>query len=126
MNTGQTLVMPFRELLVFSTNLDPYKLADDAFYRRIQIKVAVKSPDEESFRVIFLRICDQLKIPFNEAAYQHLLNAWYGKTMREMQAVHPRDILKIVVALCQYEGIPLQMTSDLIDEACKSYFVGSG
>ncbi len=126
LNTGQTLVMPFRELLVFSTNLDPYKLADDAFYRRIQIKVAVKSPDEESFRVIFLRICDQLKIPFNEAAYQHLLNAWYGKTMREMQAVHPRDILKIVVALCQYEGIPLQMTPDLIDEACKSYFVGSG
>ncbi len=123
LRTGQTIVVPFRQLIVFSTNLDPYKLADDAFYRRIQIKVAVFSPDEERYRQIFLMVSKQIGIPFDEGAYQHLLEKWYRGPGRELQAVHPRDLLKIVEALCGYEEIPLQMTPRLVDEACASYFV---
>ncbi len=125
LHTGQTVVVPFRELLVFSTNLDPYQLADDAFYRRIQIKVAVNSPNLEMYHNIFERICEQNHLPFDEAAFNYLIEHWYVKNNRPMQAVHPRDLIKIVSALCNYEGIPLQLTPDLIDEACKSYFVGN-
>jgi predicted ATPase with chaperone activity len=123
LRTGQTIVVPFRTLIVFSTNLDPYKLADDAFYRRIQMKVGVFSPNEERYREIFLMVCDETGIPFDELSFNHLLDKWYRQTGRALQSVHPRDIIKIVQALCHYENSQARMTPELIDEACFSYFV---
>ena len=79
--------------------------------------------DAERFRKIYERVCEQSGIPFDLAAYQHLVEKWYLKAERDFQAVHPRDILKIVQALCDYEKIPLQTRPDLMDEACESYFV---
>jgi len=126
LRSGQTIVVPFRSLIIFSTNLDPYELADDAFYRRIQMKVGVFSPNEERFRQIFLKVCDQLGMPFDEPSYLYLLDKWYQQPGRLFQAVHPRDLLNIVQALCLYEGVPLELNTERIDEACHSYFVTKG
>ncbi len=121
--SGQTILVPFKLLLVFSTNLDPYELMDDAFLRRIQIKVELSSPDEKMFAQIFLLECKNHNIPFNKEAFVYLLNKWYKQSNRMMQAVHPRDLLRTIKAICDYEGIQAQMTPELLDEACKSYFV---
>jgi predicted ATPase with chaperone activity len=123
LQSGQTIVVPFRPLIVFSTNLDPNQLVDDAFLRRIQMKVGVFSPDEKLFFQIFVSTAKELGIPFNKDAFLHFLDSYYRQTGRKMQAVHPRDILRIVMALCQYDGSPLRLTPELIDEACQSYFV---
>jgi predicted ATPase with chaperone activity len=123
LNTGQTIVIPFKSLIVFSTNLDPAQLVDDAFLRRIQIKVEVAAPDEKLFFQIFATQCKQLNIPFNKDAFLYLLQTWYRQTGRPLQAVHPRDLLKAIVGLCEYLNIPLQLNPELIDEACRSYFV---
>ncbi len=123
LRTGQTLEMPFRQLLVFSTNLDPEQLVDDAFLRRIQMKVNVEGPDERKFFQIFNIMCQSLGVPFDRDAFVHLVNEWYRKTGRKMQSVHPRDLLKIVVALCEYEGRTPHLSPQLIDEACQNYFV---
>jgi predicted ATPase with chaperone activity len=123
LRTGQTIVVPFRELIVFSTNLDPYRLADDAFYRRIQVKVGVFSPSVDNFEQIFRIICNQLGFEFDDLSFKHLVKKWYRDLGRDFQAVHPRDILRIVHALCIYENRSLQLSTDLIDEACLSYFV---
>lgn len=123
LNSGQTLVVPFRQLIVFCTNLDPNALVDDAFLRRIQIKVGVTSPDEKLYFQIFVMMCKQLNIPFNKDAFLYLLQAWYKQQGRVLQAVHPRDILKTILALCEYEGSTPRLSPDLIDEACNSYFV---
>ena len=123
LRSGQTIVVPFRALLVFSTNLDPFKLADESFYRRIQMKVGVFSPDETRYHQIFLAVCQQTGIPYDETSYQHLLEKWYQNTNRPLQAVHPRDLLKIVHALCGYDDQSVHLTPTLIDEACKNYFV---
>jgi predicted ATPase with chaperone activity len=123
LNTGQTVVTPFRMLIVFSTNLDPHELVDDAFLRRIQIKVQVSGPDDKLFYQIFGRVCKQFNIPFDRDVFLYLLQNWYRNTGRQMQAVHPRDILRTVLALCEYEGISPRLTPDLIDQACRSYFV---
>jgi predicted ATPase with chaperone activity len=121
--SGQTIVVPFRMLIVFSTNLDPNELVDDAFLRRIQIKVEVAAPDEKLFFQIFMILCKQFNIPFDKDAFLYLLQNWYRQTGRPLQAVHPRDILRTLQALCDYEGIQPKLTPDLIDDACKSYFV---
>jgi predicted ATPase with chaperone activity len=123
LGTGQMIVVPFKVFIVFSTNLHPYELADDAFYRRIQMKIGVFSPDEDLYRQIFLQVCGEFGVTFDEKAYQHLLEKWYHMNNRPFQAVHPRDIVKIVRSLCLYEKVPTVLTSELIDEACSSYFV---
>ena len=123
LNSGQTIVVPFRQLIVFSTNLDPKDLVDDAFLRRIQMKVEVASPDEKLFYQIFTMVCKQFNIPFEREAFLYLLQAWYRQTGRRMQSVHPRDLLRTIVALCEYEEKPARLTPELIDEACRSYFV---
>lgn len=123
LQSGQSLEVPFQQLIVFSTNLDPNDLVDDAFLRRIQMKVLVGSPDEKLFFQIFMAVCKAYKVPFDKQSFIHLLQKWYRETGRVLQSVHPRDIVKIVIALCDYEGIPPRMTPALVDEACFSYFV---
>ncbi|RMF44582.1 MAG: ATP-binding protein [Anaerolineae bacterium] len=123
MRNGQTIVVPFRQLIVFSTNLDPNDLVDDAFLRRIHIKVKVEGPDQRRFFQIFVVMCKQMGVPFDKQAFLHLLQEWYIKPKRVMQAVHPRDILKTLTAICAYEGTQPRMTPQLIDEACRNYFV---
>jgi len=123
LQTGQSIVIPFRQLIIFSTNLDPHTLADEAFYRRIQIKVNIAGPDLERYYEIFIRMCKDLKIPFDQASFDYLTQTWYKSQDRDYQAVHPRDLIKIATALCEYQGMPLHLTPELMDEACKSYFV---
>jgi len=123
LQSGQTIVVPFRQLTVFSTNLEPRQLVDDAFLRRIHIKISVNAPDERLFFQIFATVAKQLNIPFNKDTFLHLLQHWYRETGRNYQAVHPRDLLRIAVALSEYENSLLRLTPDLIDEACRSYFV---
>jgi predicted ATPase with chaperone activity len=123
LKTGQTVNVPFRQLIVFCTNLDPYQLADDSFYRRIQMKVNVESPNLERYKEIFMMACEMFRISYDQASFDHLIQKWYRSQTRELQAVHPRDLLRISRALCEYESIAPQLTPDLIDEACLSYFV---
>lgn len=123
LQSGQTLQVPFRQLIVFSTNLDPGQLVDGAFMRRIQMKVEVGGPSEKLFYQIFMVMCDIYKIPFDKKGFVHLLQKWYRVPNRIMQAVHPRDILKTIMAIADYEGVAPELTTDLIDEACASYFV---
>lgn len=125
LRTGQTLQVPFRQLIVFSTNLDPNQLVDGAFLRRIQMKVEVESPDERMFFQIFARMSQVMNVPMEKEGFLHLIQRWYRETGRELQAVHPRDILKIIVAMAEYEGIQPRMTPQMIDDACKAYFVQS-
>jgi predicted ATPase with chaperone activity len=123
LSSGQTFEIPFRQLIVFSTNLDPADLVDDAFLRRIQIKVEVARPDEKMFYQIFLRMCKQLNLKFNRDVFVHLIENWFRKPARPMQSVHPRDILNGLISICDYEGTPPVLSSELVDEACRSYFV---
>jgi predicted ATPase with chaperone activity len=121
--SGQTIIVPFRMLTVFSTNLNPHELVDDAFLRRIQIKVEVGPPDDKLFFQIFVMMCKFYNLSFDKDVFLYLLQNWYHQNGRSLQAVHPRDLLRNVIALCEYEGIPSRLTNDLIDEACRNYFV---
>lgn len=123
LRTGQTLVIPFRSLIIFCTNLDPYHLADEAFFRRIQMKVGIFNPDEATYKRIFQHVCQQFNIIFDVTSYDHLIDKWYREDTRPLQAVHPRDILSIVNAICYYDKSLIRITPDLLDQACEIYFL---
>jgi hypothetical protein len=84
----------FRQLIIFSTNLAACKLADEAFYRRIQIKVNVHSPNLERYHNIFVKMSKEIGIPFDETCFDCLFKTWYESQDRDFQAVHPRDYLR--------------------------------
>jgi hypothetical protein len=87
------------------------------------MKVEVGGPDEKLFYQIFMSVCKYYNVPFDKKSFVHLLQKHYRNKNRVMQAVHPRDILKVIMAICDYEGVPVQITPELIDEACDCYFV---
>ena len=123
LRTGQTMVIPFRALIIFCTNLDPYNLADESFFRRIQMKVGIFNPNDAEFKRIFIKVCQQMEIYFDDASYVHLIEKWYRNDNRQFQAVHPRDLLTIIRAVCNYDDREIHLTQELIDEACEIYFV---
>jgi predicted ATPase with chaperone activity len=123
LRTGQTIVIPFRALIIFCTNLDPFNLADEAFFRRIQMKVGIFNPDEPTYKRIFQRACQQLGIYFDEVSFDHLIQKWYRDDNRQFQGVHPRDLLIIIRALCNYDEREIFLTPKLIDDAGDIYFV---
>ncbi len=123
LRTGQTIVIPFRALIIFCTNLDPFNLADEAFFRRIQMKVGIFNPNIDDYKRIFIKVCQQIGIYFDEISFNHLIDKWYRDDNRQFQAVHPRDLLAIISAVCNYDDREIHLTPELIDEACEIYFV---
>jgi predicted ATPase with chaperone activity len=121
--TGRKIEMPFYVLIVFSTNLDPRELVDDAFLRRIRHKIQVGDPTYEDYREIFKRVCDAKKIKYDEQALAYLLKEWYINHDRPLRSVHPRDILNQLVDIASYLNQPPMLTKELLDRAAASYFV---
>ncbi len=121
--TGRKIEMPFNVLIVFSTNLDPADLVDEAFLRRIRHKIEVGDPSPHEFREIFKRACEAKRVPYDEKGLVYLVQKWYQGQDRKFRAVHPRDILDQLLDISRYLNRPPQLTEDLIDRACESYFV---
>lgn len=123
LHTGKKIEVPFDQLIVFSTNLAPRDLVDEAFLRRIQNKIHVTNPSVETYREIFRRQCVDLGVPFDQEGLVHLLREYYVKPKRELRSVHPRDILRILIGIARYSDVPPELTPDLIDQACTAYFI---
>jgi SpoVK/Ycf46/Vps4 family AAA+-type ATPase len=121
-HTGKKFAIPFETLLVFSTNLNPETLVDDAFLRRIRHKLGIDNPTEERFYEIFVQICKTRDITFNKEAFVHLLREYYLSVGRPLRACHPRDLLDQLVDFANYRDVPAEMTIDLVDRAARSYF----
>lgn len=121
-HTGKKFSIPFETLIVFSTNLDPAALVDEAFLRRISHKLGIGDPNEEQFRAILVATCAARGFKFDEAAYDYLLQEYYLHMGRNMRACHPRDLLKQMIIFANYRGEPLVMTRKLVDLAAHSYF----
>jgi len=124
LNNGRKIEMPFTVMIIFSTNMDPKDLVDDAFLRRIKYKILVDNPTAEQFHDLFELMCRIKKVPFDERGYQYLIKAWYDKFARDYRFVHPRDILSQMQDIARYMGVPVTMANrELIDRAAASYFV---
>jgi SpoVK/Ycf46/Vps4 family AAA+-type ATPase len=114
---------PFEAMVVFSTNLEPGSLVDEAFLRRVRYKIHVPDPTPTEFRQIFERSCKEFEIVFNEAGYNYVLDRYYKPFKRPFRGCQPRDILNQLDEVAYFLGRPPRLDPDLIDLACRSYFV---
>jgi hypothetical protein len=120
---GTAVGAPFEAMVVFSTNLEPASLVDEAFLRRVRYKIHVPDPSPEEFRQIFERACKEYEIVFNEAGFNYLLEHHYKPFRRPFRGCHARDILQQLDEAAYFLQRPPRLEPELIDHACRSYFV---
>jgi hypothetical protein len=123
LHTGGKFPVPFDTLLIFSTNLSPHELVEEAFLRRIHYKLHVFGPTQQEYVEIFRRCCAEREIPYEEWAVPHLYQEYYGRRKIIPRNCHPRDVLDHFVDLTRYLEVAARLTPDLLDRACNSYFL---
>ncbi|MBM4380096.1 MAG: AAA family ATPase [Deltaproteobacteria bacterium] len=123
LHTGKKFEIPFDQLIVFSTNLDPRELVDEAFLRRIKYKIEVGNPDEANYREIFRRVCEASGIPFVDQAVRYLVDHYYKPRSMDFRSCHPRDLVQLIKDAARYRQIPPALSKELLDQACQVFFV---
>lgn len=119
--TGRNFQVPFEQLIIFSTNLDPKQLVDDAFLRRIRHKILINSPSREVYSQIFEKSCKLRGLEHSQSSLDCLFRT-YSESSRVPRASDPRDLLEIVVSICRFRGIEPQLSEALISEAALRFF----
>jgi predicted ATPase with chaperone activity len=123
LRTGRKIEIPFDVLIVFSTNLAPKDLVDEAFLRRIRHKIEISDPSFDEYREIFKRVCESKGVPYDERALSYLIQEWYIKRRAKLRAVHPRDLIDQLIDISKYMNVEPRLTKDLMDRSCQAYFV---
>lgn len=119
---GKKIQVPFQQLIIFSTNLDPADLVDEAFLRRIPYRIEVTDPQEVEMHRLFQIASDKLGCAYDQESIEHLLENYYREQDRPMRRCHPRDLLLQLRNFCMYRGIPFEMHPDHFDHIAQSFF----
>lgn len=118
--SGKKFEVPFEQLIIFSTNLDPKDLVDDAFLRRIRHKVGIDAPTRDVYERIFNNMVKRLGMNPSPEAIDFLYERYYSQG-RAPRASDARDLLEIVQSICRFRREPVQLTRELMMEAAQSF-----
>jgi len=123
LRSGRKVVVPFDCFVIFSTNLEPRSLADEAFLRRIHYKIEVPNPDRAEYERIFRDCCAERGIAYHRDALDYLYEDFYAGAGIEPRRCHPRDVLDHLRDLAGYLGEDPCLSPRLLERACQSYFL---
>ncbi len=122
-NSGGKMTVPFEAFLIFSTNLQPEQLGDEAFLRRIQYKMLLRSPNEDEFLTIFAQYCTARELPYDPELPRRFVEKRYRNTGKRFRRCHPRDVLSHAIDLIHFEKRPYLLTDEILDSAFESCFL---
>lgn len=120
---GGKMSVPFETFLIFSTNVTPDKIGDEAFLRRIRYKMLLRSPEEEEFRTILLRYCESRDLNPDVRVVDAFIAKHYNRTRRPFRRCHPRDVISQAIDFLQFKGLPYELTEEVLDRAFASCFL---
>ncbi|GAA6190223.1 ATPase [Phaeobacter sp. NW0010-22] len=123
LQSGEKFEVPFDTLVIFSTNFHPNEIFDQAALRRIFFKIKIDGPNQENFLKIFALVARKKGMPLDEPSLIHLLKKKYPTIDNIYANYQPVFLIDQMIAICEFEGIPYQMTPDLIDRAWANMFV---
>jgi len=123
LHTGMKFSIPFDMLTIFSTNIEPRQLVDEAFLRRIPYKIKIDHPSERDYEAIFRLFCKNNGIEFKQDSFNYLLDNFYRKQDVKLNACHPRDIIEQIIVNARYYRRPPELTKEAIEAAWANYFV---
>jgi AAA+ superfamily predicted ATPase len=114
--------VPFDQLIIFSTNLEPSELVDEAFMRRIPYKIEVGDPNEQEFEDLFRMYANEIGCSYNSDAIAYLLKAHFRPHGRGLRRCHPRDLMKQIRSYCASHDLPFEMRNEYFDRVVSTYF----
>lgn len=120
---GRKIEIPFDMLVVFATNLDPAKLVDEAFLRRIQTKIMIDFMTPDQFREIFRRLCVKHDLDYEQALADDLIGIIRQDRREPLRACYPRDILHQILWAAQYQQKKPRLDRKALEDACNNYFL---
>jgi len=123
LQSGEKFEVPFDTLVIFSTNFHPNEIFDKAALRRIFFKIKIDGPNQENFLKIFSLVARKKKIPLDERALVYLMKEKYPTIDNVYANYQPVFLIDQMIAICEFEGIPYQMSPELIDRAWANMFV---
>lgn len=123
LHTGQQFGVPFDQLIIFSTNLNPHSLADEAFLRRIRHKIFIGYVTPNQYVNIFRRVCREFHMDFDEGLVREMMNRYYVAPTRPLSACHPRDLVQNLVDRARFLDQEARLTPAELDLVCQSYFL---
>jgi hypothetical protein len=121
LHTGQKIQVPALLMVVIATNLDPEKVTDPAFLRRLGYRLYLGQPTPERYARIFERYAEGRAAPVAPGVIPWLLDR-YRFERRELRSCEPRDLIERVVDICKYRGQPLELNRENLDIAWAGYF----
>ena len=121
--TGGKMTVPFQAFLIFSTNLQPAQLGDEAFLRRIRYKMFLRSPKKSEFINILERYAESRLIPFPPGLSEVFVKKHYQDENRRFRRVHPRDVISHAIDIIHFENLPFVLTEEILDRAVRNCFV---
>src|SRR5262245_22804150 len=124
--SGKKIQVPFDQLIIFSTNIEPQSLVDEAFLRRIPYKIHVDDPDEAEFHQLFALSTPLVGCAYNADAVEYLLATHYRPVNRPLRRCHPRDLLLQIHHYCAYHDMPMEMKEEYFDRVVEDYFTVVG
>ena len=123
LQSGEKFEVPFDTLVIFSTNFHPNEIFDQAALRRIFFKIKIDGPNQENFLKIFAMVAKKRKMPLDESTLVHLLKVKYPEIENVYANYQPIFLIDQMISICEFEGIPYQMSPALIDRAWANMFV---
>lgn len=123
LHTGMKFDIPFDQIVIFATNLEPKNLVDEAFLRRIRYKIKIDHPSEEEYQAIFRKVAEANGIPFRKDMLDYLIKNYYKKYGVKFNACHPRDIVDHIIDDAHYYNRTAEMNKESIEMAWENYFV---
>ncbi len=120
--SGGKMTVPFEAFLIFSTNLSPDHLGDEAFLRRIQYKMYLSNPREDEYREIFKRFCDAREVECSPQVLEGFMEKRYHRNRKPMRRCHPRDVISHAIDLINFERLEMVLTPAVLDRAWESCF----
>ncbi|WP_209426494.1 ATPase [Pararhodobacter sp. SW119] len=123
LQSGEKFIVPFDTLVIFSTNFHPNEIFDQAALRRIFFKIKIDGPNQADFLKIFALVAKKRRMPLDEATMIHLLETKYPTIDNIFANYQPVFLIDQMIAICEFEGRPYQMSPELIDRAWANMFV---
>ncbi len=123
LQSGEKFEVPFDTLVIFSTNFHPNEIFDQAALRRIFFKIKIDGPNQADFLKIFAMVAKKKGMPLDETALLHLLKKKYPMINNVYANYQPVFLIDQMIAICEFEDIPYQMSPELIDRAWANMFV---
>ena len=122
LESGRMIQVPFDQLIIFSSNLEPRDLVDDAFLRRIPYKIEIRDPNRDEFAMLFQKVAKDREFKIEPGVIDYMVECHYIRPERPFRFCHPRDLMRQMENRCTLHEFPRIVTKDAVDQAVENYF----